>query len=151
MSDDNHNALPAPAGRGPGRPFAKGNSGRKPGPNKRTMFLAAIGKGNADDIVKKTVQLAREGKQWACEAVLARLYPPAKDRAVTFPMAEIRSIEDIEKAYAGLWAACSQGLLTPAEAVALSGMLRDHATILEASEIERRLKALEDAEQRRAA
>jgi hypothetical protein len=128
---------------------ARRNSGRKPGPNKRTMFLAAIGKANADTIVKRTVELAKEGKQWACEAVLARLYPPAKGRAVTFPMADIRSLDDIAKAYAGLWAAVSQGLLTPDEAVSLSAMLRDHASILSEANLESRIAALEQAEQRR--
>ena len=123
--------------------FQKGNRGRPPGPNKRTQFLNAIGKGNADEIIRKAVECAKAGKPWAIEAALARLYPPSKGRAVTFPMADINCLEDIAKAYAGLWAAVSQGLLTPDEAVSLSAMLRDHAAILSETDLEARIARLE--------
>jgi hypothetical protein len=145
-SDDaNSGAIPARRGQ-----FQKGNPGRLPGQtNKRTQFLAAIGKANADEIVKKAVECAKQGKPWAIEAVLAQLFPPSKGRAVTFPMADIRSLEDVAAAYAGLWAAVSQGLLTPDEAALLSGMLKDHAMILSETDVEARLARLEAASGRR--
>jgi hypothetical protein len=66
-------------------------------------------------------------------------------------MANINSLEDIAKACGGLWAAVSQSLLASDEAVSLSAMLGDHASVLEASDIEARLRALEEAEERRMA
>jgi hypothetical protein len=145
MSDIDNNTAITPRKYG----FQKGNPGRPPGPNKRTQFLAAIGKSNADAIVKKTIEQALLGKSWAIEACLARLFPPAKNRTVTFPMEEIRSIEDIGRAYSGLWAAVSQGTLSPDEAVSLSAMLRDHAAVLGDMDLEARIAALESAEERR--
>jgi hypothetical protein len=130
--------------------FQKGNPGRPHGSqNKRTQFLSAIGKGNADAIVKKAVECALAGKPWAIEAVLARLFPPAKGRTVTFPMKEITSVEDVAEAFAGLWAAVSQGLLTPDEATQLGTMLKDHSSVLEARDHERRLAAVEAELKRR--
>jgi hypothetical protein len=66
--------------------------------------------------VKKTIEQALLGKSWAIEACLARLFPPAKNRTVMFPMEEITCVADIGRAYGGLWAAVSQGALSPDEA-----------------------------------
>jgi hypothetical protein len=79
MSDTDNNVVPTTRK----HLFQKGNPGRRPG-RIRTQFLAAIGKANADAIVKKTVELALLGKQWACEAVLARLYPRRRVEPLRF-------------------------------------------------------------------
>jgi hypothetical protein len=126
--------------------FQKGNPyGRKPGqPTKRTQFLNAIGKKNCDDIIKVAIEAAKNGKSWAVLAVMERLYAVPKSRTVTFPIAEIHSVDDIAAAYSGLWGAVSTGLLSPDEAVALSGILKDHAAVLGESALEKRIRALED-------
>jgi hypothetical protein len=138
------------------KPGVSGNPSGKPRgtKSKSTQLMDAMfGKNPADlrAIVAKTVESAKAGKPWAVELILARLWPVPKGRAVTFPMADIVSVADIGRAFAGLWAAVSQGLLTPDEATQLGALLKDHASALESSEIERRLRDLEDAEARRTA
>jgi hypothetical protein len=130
--------------------FQKGNSGRPPGrPNKRTQFLTAIGQSNADEIVKKTVELARLGKQWACEAVLARLYPPLRSRLVRFPLPDLASLADVQAAIAAVLQGVAAGQLTIEEGDMLANILERHGKAINDAEIERRLAALEAAEAQR--
>jgi hypothetical protein len=130
--------------------FQKGNSGRPPGrPNKRTQFLTAIGQSNADEIVKKTVELARLGKQWACEAVLARLYPPLRSRLVRFTLPPLHTLADVTAAIAAVLQGVAGGQLTIEEGDMLANILERHGKAINDAEIERRLLALEaDAERR---
>jgi Family of unknown function (DUF5681) len=136
------------------KPGVSGNPAGKPRgtKSKSTQLMTALfGKNPQDlrDIVSKTIECAKVGKPWAVELILARLWPVPKGRTVTFQMADIASVEDIGRAFSGLWAATSQGFLTPDEAVQLGALLKDHAAALESSEIERRLRDLEaDAERR---
>jgi hypothetical protein len=139
--------------------FQPGKSGNPKGKprgtkSKSTQLMDAMfGKNPADlrAIVAKTVEAAKAGKPWAVELILARLWPVPKGRIVTFEMDDIVSVADIGRAFSGLWAATSKGFLTPDEAVQLGALLKDHAAALESSEIERRLRDLEDAEARRTA
>ena len=96
MSDDNKKP--------PGKPFKEGHSiGRPVGrPNKSTQFLNAIGEANADEIIKKTVEQAKLGKPWACEAVLSRIYPPPRARLVKFPLPPLNSLADVTAAIAAV-------------------------------------------------
>jgi hypothetical protein len=130
----------------------KGESRGRPGrPNKSAQFLNAIGKANADAIVKKTVELAREGKQWAAEAVLSRIYPPLRSRLVQFPLPPLNSLADVSAAIAAVLQGVAAGQLTIEEGDMLANILERHGKAINDAEIERRLAALEVAELRRAA
>jgi hypothetical protein len=146
MSDIDKNTSITPRKYG----FQPGNSGRPRGSqNKRTQFLTAIGQSNADEIVKKTVELARSGRQWACEAVLARLYPPLRSRLVRFPLPELASLADVQAAIASVLQGVAAGQLTIEEGDMLANILERHGKAINDAEIERRLAALEaDAERR---
>jgi Family of unknown function (DUF5681) len=138
------------------KPGVSGNPSGKPRgtKSKSTQLVQALISRDPKalrDVVDVTIAAARNGKPWAVELILARLWPAPKGRTVTFLMDEIRSIEDISRAYSGLWAACSQGLLTPDETVQLSAVLKDHAAALESKDLEARIAKLEQAEERRLA
>ena len=148
MSDSDNNTAITPRKHG----FQPDNPGRPRGSqNKRTQFLSAIGQANADEIVKKTVELARLGRQWACEAVLSRLYPPPRARLVQFPLPPLNTLADLTAAIGAVLEGVAAGQLTIEEGDMLASILERHGKAISDAEIERRLEALEAAEQRRAA
>ena len=75
----------------------------------------------------------------------AATIPALKTRRVVFPMEPINSVDDIVEAYRGLWDACAQGILSPDETATLAGVLKDHAAVLEAKDLEARIARLEAA------
>src|ERR1700678_3300298 len=64
-----------------GRPFANGNSGRKPGSKNRTTLLAAaLLEGEADELVPIAVALAKAGDAAMLKFLRSRILP--KERLV---------------------------------------------------------------------
>jgi hypothetical protein len=53
------------------------------------------------------------------------------------------TVADVHEALNGLWAAVSSGAVTPDEAAMLGKLLEQHAAVLEVSELEKRIEALE--------
>jgi hypothetical protein len=95
--------------------------------------------------VRKTVAHAKEGRQWACEAVLARLFPPLRSRLVQFPLPPLNSLADVQGAIAAVLEGVAGGLLTIEEGAQLTEILERHGRAINDAEIERRLDALERA------
>ena len=71
--------------------------------------------------------------------------PPRRDRPIYFGMRELNSADDASKAMAAITIALASGELTPSEAAELSRVVEAYVKAIEATEIERRLKALEAA------
>jgi len=69
--------------------------------------------------------------------------PPRRDRPIYFGMRELNSADDASKAMAAITIALASGELTPSEAAELSRVVDAYVKAIEATEIERRLKALE--------
>ena len=64
--------VPAPRG----RPFANGNPGRKPGSkNRTTLVAAALLEGEAEELVRKAIELAKAGDVAMLKFLLERILP----------------------------------------------------------------------------
>jgi hypothetical protein len=64
-----------------GRPFEKGNGGRRPGSRNRTTLVAeALLKGEEVELVRKAIELAKAGDTQMLKFLLDRILP--KDRSV---------------------------------------------------------------------
>lgn len=74
---------------------------------------------------------------------LDRLLPARKDRPITFDMPLIETTDDLPRATGAIVAAVAAGELTPSEAAELSKSLDVHVRAIEATELHRRLAALE--------
>jgi hypothetical protein len=61
------------------------------------------------------------------------------------PRLEIKTVDDIAGAMQALWAAVSTGAIAIDEMLALTAVLERHAQIVHASELEKRILALEGA------
>jgi hypothetical protein len=132
-----------------GQPFRKGQSGnprgRPPGArNAATMLAEQLLDGEAETLTRKAVKLALAGDTVALRLCLDRILPPRRERPVRFRMPELASATDAAKAMAALTAAVASGELTPPGACELSKLVETYIKTIEATEIERRLRALEE-------
>jgi len=132
-----------------GRPFAKGvspNPGGRPREVGHVRELArehtAVALGTLVTVMKnaKAPPAARVA---AANALLDRGYGRPGSMSVSFNMPELASATDAAKAVAVITAAVASGELTPPEACELSKLVETYVKTIEATEIERRLRALE--------
>jgi len=137
-----------------GRPFEPGKSGNPNGRpkgarNHATVLAEALLDGEADVIMRKLIEKAQEGDGAALRLCLDRLLPPRRGRSVTFELpAKIESPADAVQASKLVLAACSAGSLTLDEASQIMSLINSHVRLVETSDIEARLAAMEKALQK---
>jgi uncharacterized protein DUF5681 len=164
VSADDPDDLEAPIKRAPsgseektakiqrGRPFKSGKSGNplgrpKGSRNKTTMAVEALLEGDGEGIARKAVEKALQGDMAALRLCLERLLPPRRDRPVAFELPKIENLNDLVFASSAILKACAVGTLSPGEAVEVMGLISSHVRVLEMTDIEARLTALEKTRQ----
>lgn len=127
-----------------GRPFAPGNPGRPKGArNKATVAMEALLDGEAEELTRKAIELAKCGDMAALRLCMDRLLPARRDRAVNFELPKLASAKDALNASAAILEAVASGDLTPTEASELSKLVSNYVEALKATEIEERLARIE--------
>ncbi len=131
-----------------GRPFHKGESGNPAGRpfgsrNKTTLAMEALLDGEAETIVRKAIEKAKDGDAVALRMCLERLVPVRKDRPLSFKMPPINSAADAVSAVGALVAAVAAGEVTPSEAAELSKLIDGYMKSLEVSDLAERITMLE--------
>src|SRR3954469_8249755 len=107
-----------------GRPFKLGNPGRPPGSkNKVSQLIEQLAEGEAEQLIKKVLELANKGDVSCLRMALDRLWPVRKGQPVNFDMPAVKSADDMPAAMRSIWAAVAVGQLTPDEAVSFSQLL----------------------------
>ena len=140
MVDERNSDRPATAVDKPWR-FQPGNPGRRPGVrNKATLTAMALLEGETEAITRKAVELAKGGDTVALRLVLERLLPRSRAVRIDLPM---RSLEDLEQAGETVREALAEGAVTLDEVRSLAGLLEARRRLIETTELERRLAALE--------
>jgi hypothetical protein len=134
-----------------GRPFAKGQSGnpngRPPGAcNRKTSTAAVLLEGEAEALTRKAVESALAGDPTAMRLCLERILAPCRERAFQCTLPPIESAADIAPAMKAVAAALGGGIITPGEAEAVARIVDAVARAIETTDLERRVKALEDAD-----
>ena len=132
-----------------GKSFAKGVSGnpagRPPGSrNKATEVALQLLEGEAEGLARKAIEKALDGDAAALRLCLERLIPVRKDRVIKLTLPPITSIEDVAGGFAALAAAVGKGDITPDEAQRITTLLEQYSKVLEAAELEQRVKQLEE-------
>ncbi|HEY1746469.1 MAG TPA: hypothetical protein VGG11_06880, partial [Xanthobacteraceae bacterium] len=80
----NSETIDRPAPRG--RPFAKGNSGRKPGSQNRTTRIAAeLLDGEAEELVRTAIDIAKSGDVTMLKLLVSRILPKEAAVHIDFP------------------------------------------------------------------
>ena len=128
------------------KPGQSGNpGGRKPGTRTRaTIFGEAILQKDADAIIQAVVDAAKAGDPTAMRLCVERLIPVRKGRPIVFPLPKIETATDVGKAMAAVASLMADGTLTPDEASAVAGVVEMRRKAIETTEMEARLRALED-------
>ncbi len=121
-----------------GRPKACRDRANRPA----WALLAAEG----EALARKAVELALAGDPIALRLCLERLAGPCRERAVEFTMPVIRNAADLAPAMAAVAQSAAQGRLTPREAMQMRHVVEGYVRAVEATDFERRLRALEEAD-----
>src|SRR5918995_1517944 len=97
--------------RGPFQPGQSGNpSGRPPGSrNKSKLALETLLDGEAENLTRKAIELAKAGDMAALRLCMERIYPARKDTPVTFDMPKLETPADAIRAMAAIMAAVANG------------------------------------------
>ena len=142
--------MPANADKMQGTKFVPGRSGNPAGKakgtrNRTTLAIEALLAGEAEELTRKAIEMAKEGDGPALRMCLDRLAPPRKDAPVCFDLPPIKSVADTVEASSALLSAVAGGDVTPDEAARIMSLLTSHKVLVETGEFERRLEALEAA------
>jgi hypothetical protein len=134
---------PTENGRSRGRPFVKGNSGRRLGSkNKTTLIAASLLAGEAEQLLRAAIEIAKAGDKDMLKFLLARVLP--KERAIRLDLPVLDFASDAVDAFATVTAAVSAGELTPSEGAALGSLIGSYSRTMDTSELEEKIDRLED-------
>jgi hypothetical protein len=111
--------------------------------NRATLALEALLDGEAEELTRKAIELAKNGDMAAIRLCLDRIVPPRKDRHLAFSLPAMNEPVDAAKGLASIVAAVASGELTPSEASELTKLVEGYARVLETVDHEERLRALE--------
>jgi hypothetical protein len=127
------------------QPGQSGNpAGRPPGArNKTTRFIETMLDGEAEDIARKAIELAKRGNATAIRVCLERLCPPRKDSPAPLEIPSMQTADDAVQALAAIVNAVASGELTPREAAELTKVVEGFAKTLQLHDLETRLRKLE--------
>jgi hypothetical protein len=129
--------------------FKKGESGNpkgRPMGSKHKVTLAALAllEGDLETITQVCVDKAKAGDLMAVKLILDKIIPNAKERPLSLQLPKIKSARDIPLALEAVMTAVSLGDINPGEGQALTTMLEAYRKGLEFTDIEARLRALEE-------
>jgi len=133
------------SGRNSDGTFSKGNAGKPRGArHKATQAALALIDGEGEALTRKAIEMALAGDSVALRLCLERLAPPRKDAPVRFDLPAMEGAKSAASAMGAILASVSKGDLTPSEAGALAGIVESYRKTLELTELEARIKALEE-------
>jgi hypothetical protein len=140
MTQPEREIIQPPNGRG--RPFAKGNPGRRRGSkNRRSVVSAALLAGEEQILVRKAVELAQGGDTQMLKFLLNRILP--RDRAVKVDLPKMEFADDAVEALGSIAQAMSEGKISPSEGAALATVVNSYARAIDLNDLVKRLDKLE--------
>ena len=129
--------------------FKPGESGNPKGKPKGTLHKATraaqeLLDGEAQELTRRCIELAKEGNPLALKLCLERLIPTARERPLSLKLPRVKGAADLPKALRAILEAATAGEITPGEGQALTAMLESYRKGLELLELEARLSRLEE-------
>ena len=122
--------------------FQPGNPGKPKGARHRTTLATEeLLDGEAEALTRKAVEMALGGDTTAMRLCLERLAPPRRERPVMFDMPPVETAGDVAHAGRALVSRVAEGEMKPTEA---GDVLRRLAKTIEITDLERRIKVLEE-------
>ncbi len=127
MTDEN--STPGASSQNNRGQYSKGSSGNQNGRpkgsrNKATILAEQLLDGEAEEITRKCIELAKDGDRTALRLVMERLLPRRKGRPIHLEgLPVIESVKDLDKAYAIVIDAMGNGEISPDEAETILPLL----------------------------
>jgi len=119
-------------------------SGRPPGRrNKATLAAEQLLEGEAEQLTRKAIAMAKEGDIQAMRLCLERLMPVRKERCLTLDLKPVQKPNDLPLTFADVLTAVGEGRITPGEGSALANVMTSHMQAIETNDLVARLQALE--------
>jgi hypothetical protein len=132
--------------------FQKGQSGnpagRKPGEKNRSTIMAEqLLKDSAQEVVSALVAAAKKGDVAAQTFIVRRLVPVRHGYPLQIDLPPISKADDLVAALSVIAQQMATGKLTPEEAAQAVSVLEVHRKAIETADLEKRLKAVEAAQE----
>lgn len=108
-----------------------------------TLAAEALLDGEAEELTRKAIELAKAGDGAALRLCLERILPARRDRPIAFELPAIETAGDASRAMSAILRVVADGAISPSEGQAVAGLLEGFVKTLEATEFEKRLAALE--------
>jgi hypothetical protein len=125
-----------------GRPFVNGNPGRKPGSRNRASVVAsALIEGEAEELLRTAVRLAKAGDVIMLKFLVGRLLP--RERLIKFELPPMESADDAVEALGSVLHAVSEGEISPSEGAAVAALISSYSQAIDRADVVKRLDALE--------
>jgi hypothetical protein len=116
-----------------GRPFPKGNDGRKPGSkNKSTLLIARFSEEQSAEILDKAIEMAKAGNVAMIKFLLERSLP--RERVIPVELPRLDSAYDSIEAMSAIVEALAEGRITPSEAADLTQVVATYLRSIETTE-----------------
>ena len=124
-----------------GRPFSKGNPGRRPGSkNKTTVLAASLAGGQGEEILRKAIEMAMGGNVPMMKFLLDRTLP--KERPIQLELPGLVYAHDSVDAMAKIVDAVSSGRITPREAADLAQLVSAFTRAIDITEAQEQIDFL---------
>ena len=126
-----------------GRPFQKGNPGRKRGSkNKTTLLAASLAVEQGEEILRKTIELAMGGNVAMIKFLLDRVLP--KERAIQLELPPLVYAPDSVDAMAKIVDAVSSGRISPREAADVAQVVSAFTRAIDVTEVQNAVDWVKD-------
>jgi hypothetical protein len=129
--------------------FQPGESGNPGGKargtrNRVTLAAEALLAGETEALTRKAIELALAGDIMALRLCLDRIMPARRGGRVCFHLPALNTAADLPRALAAVAGKIADGTLSPEEGAAVASLLEAQRRAIELTEIEARLRALEE-------
>ena len=125
-----------------GRPFQKGNAGRRLGSRNRTTVVAeALLRNEELELVRKAIEMAKAGDAQMLKFLLDRILP--KERSVDVDLPPIDGASDAADALRAIIQAVSAGRIAPGEGSTLASLVAAYADSKNIAAVELRIDDIE--------
>ncbi len=124
-----------------GRPFPKGNPGRKPGARNRTLLATALLEGETEALLRKAIEVALGGDVVMLKFLLGRLLP--RERPIAIELPEMEFADDGVAALGSIMRAVSFGVISPDEGAKLATIVKSYTDAIEVADLVKLMDAIE--------
>jgi hypothetical protein len=128
--------------------FQKGTSGnqdgRPPGSrNRATIAIEQMLEGEAEQLTRKAIELAKQGDIQALRLCLERLAPPRRERSIQMELRPIQRAQDLPVNVQDILKAIAESRITPVEGQQLASILSSQSQTIQSDDMVRRVESME--------